>query len=93
MLHIKFDQDWPTGYRDIQVWMCGRRRTDDGPLVYFKLTLWAFSSGELIILKYLDMQVQANSEEPDRLSEQLRSVTLFAIPSASGQTTPFKCKG
>ena len=43
---------------------------NNGPLVYYKLTLWAFSSGELIILKYLDMQVQANSEEPDRLSEQ-----------------------
>ena len=51
MLHIKFDQDWPTGFRDIQVWKCGRRRrrtpTDDGPLVYYKLTLWAFGSGEL----------------------------------------------
>ena len=22
MLHIKFDQDWPTGLRDIQVQMC-----------------------------------------------------------------------
>ena len=22
MLHIKFDQDWPTGFRDIQVQMC-----------------------------------------------------------------------
>ena len=31
MLLIKFDQDWPTGFRDIQVWKCGRRRkTDDG---------------------------------------------------------------
>ena len=51
MLHIKFDQDWPTGYRDIQVWKCGRRRTptDDGPLIYYKLTLWAFGSGELKI--------------------------------------------
>ena len=29
MLHIKFDQDWPTGFRDIQVWNCGRRTTDD----------------------------------------------------------------
>ena len=48
MLHIKFDQDWPNGFRDIQVWKCGRRRrTDDGPLVYYKLTLWAFGSGEL----------------------------------------------
>ena len=41
MLHIKFDQDWPTGFRDIQVWKCGRQ-TDDRPLVYYKLTLWAF---------------------------------------------------
>ena len=48
MLHIKFDQDWPTGFRDIQVWKCGRRKTyDDGPLVYYKLTLWALGSGEL----------------------------------------------
>ena len=62
MLHIKFDQDWPTGFRDIQVWKCGRRTTeddgrrttddgrrttDDGPLIYYKLTLWAFGSGEL----------------------------------------------
>ena len=22
MLHIKFDQDWPTGFRDIQVQKC-----------------------------------------------------------------------
>ena len=59
MLHIQFDQDWPTGFRDIQVWKCGRRRTttdadgrrrtDDGPLVYYKLTLWVFGSGELKI--------------------------------------------
>ena len=42
MLHIKFDQDWPTVFRDIQVLKCGRRRTtttDGGPLVYYKLTL------------------------------------------------------
>ena len=60
MLHIKFDQDWPNGFRDIQVWKCGRRRTtdddddgrrrtDDRPLVYYKLTLWAFGSSELMI--------------------------------------------
>ena len=54
MLHIKFDQDWPTGFRDIKVWKCGQRRTmttDGRPLVYYKLTLWAFSSGELKIEK------------------------------------------
>ena len=47
MLHINFYQDWPSGFWDIQVWKCGRR-TDDRPLVYYKLTLWAFGSGELI---------------------------------------------
>ena len=45
MLHIKFDQDWPTGFRDIQVWKCGRWRTmmdddDDGRLVYYLVSLW-----------------------------------------------------
>ena len=43
-------QDWPTGFRDIQVWKFGRRRrtmTDDGPSVYYKLTFWTFGSGEL----------------------------------------------
>ena len=45
-LHINFEQDLPTGFRDIQVWKCGRQ-TDDGPLVYYKITLWAFGSGEL----------------------------------------------
>ena len=53
MLLIKFDQDWPTGFRDIQVWKCGRRRTttttDGRQVVYYKLTLWAFGSGELKI--------------------------------------------
>ena len=28
ILHIKFDQDWPTGFRDIQVWKCGQGTTD-----------------------------------------------------------------
>ena len=51
MIHIKFDQFWPTGFRDIQVWKCGQRgqRTEDEPLVYYKLTLWAFGSAELKI--------------------------------------------
>ena len=47
MLHIKFDQDLRTGLRDIQVWKCGQRRTDDGPLVFYKLTCEPSGSGEL----------------------------------------------
>ena len=48
MIHIKFVQDWPTGLKDIQIQKCGQRTTTDGrSLVYYKLTLWAFGSGEL----------------------------------------------
>ena len=82
MLHIKFDQDWPTGFRDIQVWKCGRRttkddgRTDDGLLVYYKLTLWAFGSGELIIghtEKLLQLSKHLNSEVfPYRIASKSR---------------------
>ena len=53
MLQIKFDLGWPAGFRDIQVWKCGRRRrrrTDDRPLLYYKLISWAFGSGELKML-------------------------------------------
>ena len=70
MLHIKFDQDWPTGFRDIQVWKCGRRttddgrRTDDGPLVYYKLTLWAFGSGELKIRNHAPHTTESRKQCP-----------------------------
>ena len=47
ILRIKFDQDWPPGLWDIQVCKCGRRWTDDGLLLCYKLTLWAYGSGEL----------------------------------------------
>ena len=46
--------DLPTCFRDIQSLKVCTRRTDDGPLVYYKLTLWAFRSGELIISKCLN---------------------------------------
>ena len=51
MLHIKFDQDWPIGFKfeSVDDNDDGRRRTDDGPLVYYKLTLWAFGPGEIKI--------------------------------------------
>ena len=43
MLHIKFLRGWPSLKVDDD-----GRMDDDGPLVYYKLTLWAFDSGELI---------------------------------------------
>ena len=66
MLHIKFDQDWPTGFRDIQVWKVWtttddrQRRTDNRQLVYYKLTLWAFGSSEL---KHINGPWKPNSSE------------------------------
>ena len=45
MLHIKLDQDWPTGFR-----LCGRWTMTDGRqtigICNYKLTLWGFGSGE-----------------------------------------------
>ena len=35
--------NWLQRYSILKVWTI----TDDGPLVYYKLTLWAFGSGEL----------------------------------------------
>ena len=77
MLHIKFDQDWPTGSRDIQILMCGRRTTtnNDGPLVYYKLTLRAFVSGELKAQNILGKWKSQTTESVDLKS----SVTNLTI--------------
>ena len=49
--HTKFGFDWPSGFGEEDVWNCGwtdnGRRTDSGAWVYYKLTWWAFGSGEL----------------------------------------------
>ena len=46
--------NWLQRYSSLKVWMTTdvdwRRQTDDGSLVYCKLILWAFGSGELKIL-------------------------------------------
>ena len=45
---LKFDCDWNTGCRDIHVWKC--EQTDGrtpARVPSYKLTLWAFGSGEL----------------------------------------------
>ena len=57
MLQIKFDCNRPAGLGDIHVWKSGRMdaRTDahtdartPARVLSYKLTLWAFGSGELI---------------------------------------------
>ena len=75
MLHIKFDQYWPTGFKDIHVWKCGRRTpTDDGPLVYYKLTLWAFGSGELTMLS---IRCFSNNVEHQMFFKQCWAADVF----------------
>ena len=39
--------NWFQRYSSLKVWTTNGRLTTDGPLVYYKLTLWAFGSGEL----------------------------------------------
>ena len=71
ILHIKFDLGWPAGFRDIQVLKCGQRRrrgTDDGPLLYYKLTLWAFGSGELKTC--FKLRLMPNSSSTHRFRDQ-----------------------
>ena len=77
MLHIKFDQGWPIGFRDIQVWKCGRQRQmDDEPLVYYKLTLWAFGSGELNIWARAWQKQENDMCKKQRLRSACASVSL-----------------
>ena len=54
MLQIKFDCNRPAGLGDIHVWKCGRtdgqtNARTPARVPSYKLTLWAFGSGELII--------------------------------------------
>ena len=59
MLQIKFDCNRPAGLGDIHVWKCGRTDARTPARVpSYKLTLWAFGSGQLKIY---------NSNEEDRI--------------------------
>ena len=86
MLHIKFDQDWPTGFRDIQVWKCGwRRQMDDGPLVYYKLTLWAFGSGELKTNTFWVLSYQTGNERPMHCKTIDNVIWMYYVPVICNQ--------
>ena len=95
MLHINFDQDWPTGFRDIQVWKCGRQRTttdDDGRTTdhwyTIQLTLWAFGSGELkswvaCPIGYHDPDIQLWWEPNLSSMKNIWLVSIFLSPKAT----------
>ena len=66
----------------------GRRRTDDGPLVYYKLTLWAFGSGELTTRA----KGQADSSFPADNHRRLSKIKWTKSPRRtwSGRTLTIK---
>ena len=89
MLHIEFDQDWPTGFRDIQVWKCGgRRRMDDRPLVYYKLIettiihqdLW-LENLSLSLTRDVNLATQSSASSADEIRESGRTFQSLIVPS------------
>ena len=59
MLQIKFGYNRPAGLGDIHVRKCGRTHgRTPAPVPSYKLTLWAFGSGELIIKFIIDNRVK-----------------------------------
>ena len=72
MLHMKFGFDRPSVSEEkIFEIVDGRRtdgrRTDDGAWPSYKLTLWAFGSGELKIVD-LDVKQYPNQTKPNQRS-------------------------
>ena len=81
MLHIKIWSslaNWLQRYSSLKMWTTTddddgqRRRTDDGPLVYYKLTLWAFGLGEL----KMACAPSEDSNQPGHLPNLIRVFTL-----------------
>ena len=81
MLQIKFGCNRPAGLRDIHVWKCGQKhgrtdaRTDartPARVPSYKLTLWAFGSGELIMEGSVNKRVSEKNFSPKTQAINLR---------------------
>ena len=74
----------------------GRQRTDDGPLIYYKLTLWAFGSGELITyfdgLSIPSELVEQELQQNHLLSLTRRSSLLWTLSMCELQITEQKSR-
>ena len=75
---------WLQRYSSLKVWTTDdddgrrRRRTDDGPLVYYKLTLWAFGSGELARARKLQQLKLEIQRIWTNLLNLMKAITYFA---------------
>ena len=74
--------NWLQRFSSVKVWTAtDGRRTVDGPLVYYKLTLWAFGSGELKTYKW-DMETRGpKSNSSELLCLSWLPATLMMIRS------------
>ena len=84
MLLMKFDYDWPAGFRDIHVWKCGRMhgRTDGripARVPYYKLTLslrlwWAKNEGPRVVTTlFIDFSHAQRQLTPKSVMESCRN--------------------
>ena len=96
MLQIKFGCNRPAGLGDIHVWKCGRTHGRMPARVpSYKLTLWAFGSGELITTLY---QCTGRFFLGHRMAQRqlLRSLNnLKRVPSEiqhDGEILSFRCE-
>ena len=74
---------WPQRYSSLKVWT-----TDSRPVVYYKLTLWACGSGELITLKCL-VSLDHKHARSLHIKHGYRCHVSFQLESA---VTPMACR-
>ena len=92
MLQIKFGCNRPAGLGDIHVWMCGRTdaRTDaetPAPVPSYKLTLWAFGSGELTMWLCTQRRLRsawASTQSDQRLCSLHEEIWVLTYPLVAG---------
>ena len=91
MLHIKYDQDWPTDLRDIQVWKCKIF------VIQGQVTLkWVPWSGPIVLVwAFMPVLVTSNFDDDSIKNEQVSMDTAFShyksignFLDAQGQLTP-----
>ena len=92
MLHIKFDQDWPTGLKDIQVWKCEPFIIQGQ--VSPKWVVWSGQKKELV-RAFMPVLVTSNFHDNLIKNERASMETAFShykymgnFLDAQGQLTP-----
>ena len=92
MLHIKFDQDWPTGLRDIQVWKCkifviqGQVTPKVNSLIRPEIKLIQAFMPVLVTSNFNDDSIKNERASMETAFSHYKSMGIFL--DAQGQLTP-----